>query len=225
MRMRSSVRIVGGVFEFNLLCKGGTNMGFLGKMVAKAVARKVETAVVYGVDNYMEKTRSVNAFINKSTANYILIIKKKSMSAKRDLTVYDEFNNKKYEVKTDALTFGHPCIRLYDIEGHEIGKVKLTSKTGMGTYAMFLGGEKLGTISRRTSIKIRLDLNFNGWQLDGNFIKSNFAVTDRNGNQIMKLSDAYSSRETYVLEMNSREHEIAALLLVMAVELVLYGNN
>ena len=200
-------------------------MGFLGKMVAKAVTRKVETAVVYGVDNYMEKTRSVNAFINKSTANYILIIKKKSMSAKRDLTVYDEFNNKKYEVKTDALTFGHPCIRLYDIEDHEIGKVKLTSKTGMGTYAMFLGSEKLGTISRRTSIKIRLDLNFNGWQLDGNFIKSNFAVTDRNGNQIMKLSDAYSSRETYVLEMNSREHEIVALLLVMAVELVFYGNN
>lgn len=223
--MQSFVRIVGGVFKFNLLCRGGTNVGFLGKMVAKAVARKVETAVVYGVDNYMEKTRSVNALINKSTANYMLIIKKKSMSAKRDFTVYDEFNNKKYEVKTDALTFGHPCIRLYDIEDHEIGKVKLASKTGMRTYTLFLNDEKIGTITQRLSVKIKLDLNFNGWHLDGNLIKSNFAVTDRNGNQIMKLSDAFSSRETYVLEMNNREHEIVALLLVMAVEIVLYGNN
>ena len=71
-------------------------MGFLGKMVAKAVVKKAETAAMYGVVSHMENTRSVDALVNKSTANYMLFIKKKSMSIKRGFTVYDEFDKKKY---------------------------------------------------------------------------------------------------------------------------------
>ena len=63
-------------------------MGFLGKMVAKAVVKKAETAAIYGVVSHMENTRSVDALVNKSTANYMLFIKKKSMSIKRGFTVY-----------------------------------------------------------------------------------------------------------------------------------------
>ena len=56
-------------------------------------------------------------------------------------------------------------------------------------------------------------------------MQSNFVVTDKNGNQVMKFNDAFSSRDTYVLEMNNREHEILGLLLVMAVEIALHGND
>lgn len=199
-------------------------MGFLGKMAAKAVVKKVEDAAMYGVVSYMENTRSVEALTNKSTANYMLFIKK-SLSIKRGFTVYDEFDNKKYVVKTDAFTFGYPCIRLYDMQGREIGKVELTSKTGMGAYTIFLDGKKLGTLMRKMSVKIKMDLSFNGWHLDGNFMQSNFVVTDKNGNQIMKFNEAFSSRDTYVLEMDNRECEILGLLLVMAVEIALHGND
>lgn len=72
-------------------------------MVAKAVVKKVEAAAMYGVVSHMENTRSVDALVNKSTANYMLFIKKKSMSFKRGFTVYDEVDKKKYVVKTDAL--------------------------------------------------------------------------------------------------------------------------
>ena len=119
----------------------------------------------------------------------------------------------------------YPCIRLYDTEEHEIGKVELTSKTGMGTYTMSLDGKKLGTLTRKMSVKIKMDLSFNGWHLDGNLMQSNFVVTDKNGNQVMKFNNAFSSRDTYVLEMNNREHEILGLLLVMAVEIALHGND
>ena len=200
-------------------------MGFLGNRVAKAVVKKLETAAMYDVVNHMENTRSVDALVNKSTANYMLFIKKKSISIKRGFTVYDEINKKKYLVKTDALTFGYPCIRLYDTEEHEIGKVELTSKTGMGTYTMSLDGKMLGTLTRKMSAKIKLDLSFNGWHLDGNLMQNSFVVTDKNENQVMKFNDAFASRDTYVLEMDNREHEILGLLLVMAVEIVLHGND
>ena len=50
-------------------------MGFLGKMVAKAVVKKAENAAIYGVVSHMENTRSVDALVNKSTANYLNSIK------------------------------------------------------------------------------------------------------------------------------------------------------
>ena len=47
-------------------------MGFLEKMVAKAVVKKVETATMYGAVSHMENTRSVDALINKSNTTYML---------------------------------------------------------------------------------------------------------------------------------------------------------
>ena len=70
-------------------------MGFLGEIVAKTVLKKVEDAAMYGAVSHMENTRSVEALVNKSNANYMLFIKKRSMSIKRGFAVYDEFNNKK----------------------------------------------------------------------------------------------------------------------------------
>ena len=94
-------------------------MGFIAKAIGKAIVKKAGEAAMYGVVAHEEKTRSVDALVNKSTANYMLFIKKKSMSIKRGFTVCDEFDKKKYVVKTDALTFGYPCIRLYDMEENE----------------------------------------------------------------------------------------------------------
>lgn len=41
-------------------------MGFLGKMVAKAVVKKAETAAIYGVVSHMENTPMDLSFIGKS---------------------------------------------------------------------------------------------------------------------------------------------------------------
>ena len=47
----------------------------------------------------------------------------------------------------------------------------------------------------------------------------------KNGNIVMKFNDAFTSRDTYVLEMNNQQNEIIGLLLVMAVEIALNGNE
>ena len=58
-------------------------MGFLEKIVAKTVLKKVGDAAMYEAVSHMENTHSVEALVNKSNANYMLFIKKKSMSIKR----------------------------------------------------------------------------------------------------------------------------------------------
>lgn len=75
------------------------------------------------------------------------------------------------------------------------------------------------------AVKIKLELSFNGWHLDGNLMQNSFVVTDKSGNVVMKFSDAFTTRDTYVLEMNNQQNEIIGLLLVMAVEIALHGND
>lgn len=141
-------------------------MNLIEKILAKAITEKVRTAAVLTISDHMESTHSVDALINKSTSNSILVMKRRSNSFKHGFTVFDGFNNKKYIVKPDFLSFGRPCIRLYDIKNDEIGKVGLTSNTGMGTYTISLDGKVLGTVTRKVSLKMKLELNLNGWHMD-----------------------------------------------------------
>lgn len=160
----------------------------------------------------------VNAF-SKDSTSYVLSIKKKNLFGKRSFIVLDAFNKKKYNIKTDMISFGYPCIRLYDVEENEIGNVELASKVGLGTYTVSLGGKKLGTISRKLSAKLKMEISFNGWRLDEDIIQSTFIVTDKNGNRVMKFNSTQSIYDTCVLEINNREHEIMGLLLVMVIKI------
>lgn len=148
-------------------------MNLIEKILTKAITEKVRTAAVLTISDHMESTHSVDALINKSTSNSILVMKRRSNSFKHGFTVFDGFNNKKYIAKPDFLSFGRPCIRLYNIENDEIGKVGLTSNAGMGTYTISLDGKVLGTVTRKVSLKMKLELNLNGWHMDGDFLYDN----------------------------------------------------
>lgn len=204
-------------------------MSFIKRKITDAIVKKVGDAAmdaaVLSLANHLESTHSVDAIVGKSTSRYLLFIKRKGTSPKRKFIVSDDTDVSKYFIRTDSLTFGYPCIRLYDAEENHIGKVECTSKTGMGTYAIYLDDKCLGSISRKLSVKIRFDLDFNGWHLAGDLMQSNFVVTDQNGNSVVKFCSAVSGRDTYVLEMNNREYEILGLLLVMTIEAMLHGED
>lgn len=55
-------------------------------------------------------------------------------------------------------------------------------------------------------------------------MQNHFVVMGTNGKPVITFRDAFS-HDTYVLEMNHRENEILEFLLVMAVEIMLHGNN
>lgn len=200
------------------------NMGLLKKMVTKAAVRTAGNAVKFGTVKHMENTRSIETLTNKSVAKYVLHIKQKTMAIKRNFVVYDQSDNKKYSIKTDSLTFGYPCIRLYNNNDREIGYATLSDKMGMGTYTIHLNG--MGeTISRKVSAKIKFNIGFKGWHLDGNLMQNSFTVVDKNDALVMKFDSAFSIPDAYVLELYDKKNEELGLLLIMVVELILHGNK
>ena len=202
-------------------------MGILGEMLKNAVVHKIEKEAMYGVVNHMEKTRSVDAIVQNTSSKYILFIKKKTFSYKRSFTVVDEEKNNKYTIKTQAFTFGFPSIYLYDTNDRAIGRVELESKSelGMGVYVIYLGRKKLGRLKRKTSLRMKFDFDYKGWHLDGDLLQNRFEVTDKNGYKILDFTNAFSEKDTYVLELYNYEYEVIGLLLVMAVEIAIHGND
>lgn len=200
-------------------------MSLLGKMVTKAAKNAALKATAIGVTNHLEKTRSVNALKNETLKNYSLIAKKKRVSIKRGFTVFDEFENEKYDIQTDSFTLGYPSITLCDSEDNELGSVELTEKTGNRIYTITLDGREFGTLKQKLSLGAKFDISFNGWRLDGSVIKGKYTVIDQNENVIMKITSAFTDRETYVIEIANRAYEVLGLLLFMAVEIAYNGND
>lgn len=198
-------------------------MGFFSEAVTKAVAKKVGEATLSEVCDYLTDTRSVDALANRSTADFILIIKKKHLSRKREFVVTDNAKQTRY-----FLTIDKECesARLYNALGNEIGVVRFEDQTGVDKICgLYLDGRKLGTVTSKFSFKVKMDLNFNGWHLDGTIVQRSFTVIDKHKNLVIKFNAAFSECDTYVLEYFNQENEILGLLLVMAVEIVLHSNN
>lgn len=206
-------------------------MGFLGRMIAADLAEKALKVAgkkaLYKLDDHLEKTRSVNALVEKSVSRNLLFIKNEGKRKKKRFIVWDEFDNKKCEINLEELRRGIPKVRLFNDENYEIARVELSStrKTDRGKYTMYLDGKKLGQLSTKTSFKTIFELQFNAWKLEGNVMQTNFVVTDNYGREVIKFNDAYDTETEYVLEYKESEYEVLGLLLVMAVELSHYENS
>lgn len=180
---------------------------------------------MYGAVVHAEKTRSVKALVDKSTLNHILFIEQRRISLKRSFAVLDESKKEKYTIQKEYFTLGYPCINLYNANENRIGSVELTSKFIRNTYAMYHDGKLLGSFTRGKSVKIKFELSYNGWHLEGNTMSDSFTVTDQRGNVVLIFNRSFTSRDTYVLEINNRENEVLALLFFMAIEIILQGND
>ena len=212
-------------------------MGVLGKMLAKQVAKGATKVAVKGATKvvkntvmaaslgtaiYIDNTRSIKSLVKKSSHNHILVVKNKGMMFKRGYTVCDESNNVKYTVKSDAFSLGYRSVHLYNKDGREIGKVKRRKSLGCASYSLFRNDLEIGRLNRKLSAKLKFDLSYNDWVVDGNFLKNTFSVKDKKGNIVMNLNAANSARDSYVLEMNDNKNEIIGLLIIMAIDIAIH---
>ena len=84
--------------------------------------------------------------------------------------IYDEQGNTLYIVK-GQLAWGH-CLKIFDRTGNEVGTVKERILTFLPKFEIYLGDQYLGCIKKEfTLFKPQFTIDYNGWQIQGNFIK------------------------------------------------------
>ena len=147
-----------------------------------------------------------------------LLIKQRVFSWTDTYDVYDESGNTKYFVKAEFLSLGHK-IHVYDTEEQEVGMIREKLMRLLPTFEIEGAGIR-GKIEKKISLlKPKYQVDFNGWQVKGDFMAWNYDVTDKHGNIAAHITkELLHWGDTYVIDYADPADELMALLLVIAID-------
>ena len=147
-----------------------------------------------------------------------LLFKQRFFSWFDSYDIYDEAGETVYTVQ-GQLAWGH-CLKIFDSHGRELGTVKERVLTFLPKFEIYLGGEYLGCISKEfTFFKPKFNIDFNGWQIAGDFFEWDYQILNQNGEAVAAVSkELFHLTDTYVIDVRQPQDALYALMLVLAID-------
>lgn len=132
--------------------------------------------------------------------------------------VYDEAGNTIFQVQ-GQLAWGH-CLKIYDAAGNEMGTVREKIFTFLPRFELYIGDEYAGMLQRKfTFFTPQYEIDFNGWQVQGNFMEWDYTVGTGCGCPVATISkELFHLTDTYVLDIEDERDALCVLMLVLAID-------
>lgn len=156
-----------------------------------------------------------------------LLIKQRVFSWTDTYDIYDENEEPKYFVKGDFFTLGHR-LHIYDYStNREIGMIQERLLTWFGKAEITIGGRIVGTITRKWSfLRPKYTIDYNGWQVEGDFLEWNYTIVDANGRQIAAIDkELFHWGDTYALTICSDADEQDVLIMALTIDMLNCGQK
>ncbi len=147
-----------------------------------------------------------------------MLFKQRMFSWFDSYDIYDEWGDVLFTVKGE-LAWGHQ-LRIYDKNGIEVGLVKQKVLTFLPKYELFCREEYIGCIFKELSFfKPRFNIDFCGWQIEGDWFEWNYSITDATGDNIASVSkEIWNWTDTYSIEVKDSKDALYCLMLVLAID-------
>ena len=147
-----------------------------------------------------------------------LLFKQRLFSWFDSYDIYDEAGNTLYVVK-GQLSWGH-LLKIFDKDGREVGTVKQRIFSFLPKFEIYEYNQYVGCISRElTLFRPRYNIDFNGWQVHGNYFEWNYNILDRNNIPIADISkQLWNWNDTYIIDVFDPANALYALMLVLAID-------
>ncbi len=147
-----------------------------------------------------------------------LLFKQRFFSWFSSYDIYDEAENTVYVVKGE-LAWGHR-LKIFDAGGSEVGLVQEKIFTWLPKFEIYERGRYIGCISKEFSFFVpRYNIDFNGWQVDGDFMEWDYSIRSANGQLIATISkEIFHLTDTYVLDVENPDHALHVLMFVLAID-------
>lgn len=147
-----------------------------------------------------------------------LLFKQRFFSWFDSYDIYDEMDNTLYTVK-GQLSWGH-CLKIFDASGNEVGMVKERVLTFLPKFEIYLGGGYVGCINKELSLlRPRFNIDFNGWQVQGDFFGWDYSIVNPAGAQVAAVSkQVFNWTDTYVIDVPNSHDALYALMLALAID-------
>lgn len=147
-----------------------------------------------------------------------LLFKQRLFSWFDSYDIYDEAGNTVYTVR-GQFGWGH-CLKIFNAAGEEIGMVKQRVLTFLPKFEIYLGQRYVGCISKEfTFFKPKFNIDFNGWQVDGDWFEWDYTILNSAGQQIASVSkELWNWTDTYMIDVHNPKDAVYALMLVLAID-------
>ena len=132
--------------------------------------------------------------------------------------IYDEQGNTMYVVK-GQLAWGH-CLKIFDCNGNEIGVVKQRIFTLLPKFEVYMDNRYIGCISKKfTLFTPKFEINFRGWIVEGDFFQWDYTIKNENNDVVATISkEIFNLTDTYIIDVKDSADNLAALMLVLAID-------
>ena len=147
-----------------------------------------------------------------------LLFKQRMFSWFCSYDVYDEAGNVAFVVKGE-LAWGH-LLRIYDANGAEVGYIQEKVLTWLPKFEVYMGGRYLGSICKEfTFFKPKFNIDYNGWQVDGDWLEWDYRILDGAGRGVATVSkEIWNWTDTYMIDVYDPADAVGALMLVLAID-------
>ncbi len=147
-----------------------------------------------------------------------LLFKQKFFSWFDSYDIYDEAGNIVFTVK-GQLSWGH-LLKIYDANGNAVGTVKEKILTWLPKFEMYLGDSYMGCIKKEfTLFKPKFNIDYNGWQVNGNWFEWDYSILDSSGFHIATVTkEIWNWTDTYMLDIKDSKDALCVLMLVLAID-------
>ena len=132
--------------------------------------------------------------------------------------IYGEDGQVLYTVK-GQLSWGH-CFKIYDSFGNCLGTVKQRILTLLPKFEIYMNDAYVGCISREfTFFRPRYNIDYNGWQVEGDFLEWDYNIISASGNTVASVSkEIWNWTDAYSINVYNPADALSALMLVLAID-------
>ncbi len=147
-----------------------------------------------------------------------LLFKERLFSWFDSYDIYNESGETVYTVE-GQLAWGH-CLKIFDVNGNEIGTVKERVFTFMPKFEIYLGENYIGCISKEFSLFTpKFEIDYNGWYVEGDFFEWDYNILNSSGENIAAISkELFNWTDTYAIDVYNQEDALSVLMLVLAID-------
>ncbi|MDO4297447.1 MAG: LURP-one-related family protein [Lachnospiraceae bacterium] len=147
-----------------------------------------------------------------------LLFKQRFFSWFDSYDIYDEDGNVVFTVE-GQLSWGHK-LHILNSEGVHVGTVKEVVLTFLPKFELYVDGNYIGCISKQlTFFKPAYEVDFNGWEVSGNFMEWDYEITDSEGSCAAVISkELWNFTDTYMIDVTREEDALYALMMTLAID-------
>lgn len=151
-----------------------------------------------------------------------LFMKQKVLSTVDNFTVRDETERDCYVVNGDFLTVGGKKLHISDMSERELATVKQKLLSLMPRFYVYVNGQQAAEIVKKiTFLKAKYLVNGPGWEVRGSLLAHDYTIT-KGSREVVRVHKAWLSwGDSYEIDIYDEKHEVLALAVVLAIDLVL----